>query len=318
MRTVLVTGGAGFIGSFVAERLLDAGCHVVVVDNLSTGARENVPPTAELILADVRSPAFMAVVGEVRPDTIVHLAAQVNVASSVEDPVADADVNVMGTLRVLEAARVHKVRNFIFSSSAAVYGVPDRLPLREDAPIRPVSPYGVAKAAGEAYVRTYCRTHGLKAAVMRYANVFGPRQRAEADGGVVAKFLDAMLRGAAPVFYGDGTQTRDFIYVKDVAEATARAMEYLDQADPSQYLVVNISHCRETSVRQLYSLLRGMLPTSPEPVLAPPREGDIWRSCLDNQTARVCLGWAPRYSLEEALLETVLSVRPSLRDPIPR
>ncbi|BAD41700.1 UDP-glucose 4-epimerase [Symbiobacterium thermophilum IAM 14863] len=309
MRTVLITGGAGFVGSHVVERFLAEGLRVVVVDNLTTGVREHVPPGAEFHNIDILTPEFTSLVGKVKPDTIVHLAAQVSVAVSVRDPVLDADVNVGGTLRVLEAAREHQVPNFVFSSSAAVYGIPSSLPVTEDAPFSPLSPYGIAKVAAEGYIRAYCFLHGLKAVVMRYSNVFGPRQKAAGDGGVVANFVEAILRGHPPVFFGDGGQTRDFIYVKDVADATLKAIDYLDKSGTSEYLVVNISSGVETSLRTLYTLLCELVKQAPEPILTPPREGDIRHSCLDNRKAREYLGWLPGYSLEQGILETVTAAR---------
>lgn len=307
MKTILVTGGAGFVGSHTVERLLADGYRVVVADNLSTGVRANVPTAAELRVIDINSPEFPDLVREVEPETIVHLAAQVSVAASLKTPVVDANENIGGTLRVLEAARECNVQNFVFSSSAAVYGVPESLPLREDMRPNPVNPYGVAKTAAEAYIRTYCMLYGMKAIIMRFSNVFGPRQRADGDGGVVAKFLDAITRGIRPVFYGDGSQTRDFIYVKDVAEAIIKALKYFRDANASECLTINISSSRETSLRDLYALFQEMFGQVPEPVIAPPRRGDIQRSCLDNRKAVECLGWAPRYSLEQGIRDIVSS-----------
>lgn len=308
MKTILVTGGAGFVGSHTVEWLLSEGYRVVVADNLSTGLRSNVPAAAELRVVDVNSHEFLDIVEEVRPEAIVHLAAQVSVARSVRDPGLDAYENIGGTLRVLEAARACNVLNFVFSSSAAVYGVPESLPLREEMRTDPVNPYGIAKTAAEAYIRAYCFLYGMRAVVLRFSNVYGPRQRADADGGVVAKFLDAVMNGTPPVFYGDGNQTRDFVYVKDVAVAIARALDYLQDAGSAECVTLNISSSRETSLRELYALLGKLVEHVPEPVVAAPRPGDIQRSCLDNRKAIACLNWAPRYSLEEGLRDIMCAL----------
>jgi UDP-glucose 4-epimerase len=245
----------------------------------------------------------------VKPDAIIHLAAQVSVAESVKDPLFDADVNVGGTLRVLEAARESQVRNLVFASSAAIYGTPRALPITEDALLNPISPYGVAKVAAERYIRAYCGLHGMKAVATRYANVFGPRQKPNGDGGVVAKFVDGIARGERPVFFGDGEQTRDYIYVKDVAEANVKALEYLfTKAEPG-FLAVNVSTNERTSLFELYALLRALLPEAGNPVMAPEREGDIRHSCLDNTRAMECLNWAPLSTLEAGLTETIAAVR---------
>lgn len=305
MKTVLVTGGAGFIGSHVVERCLAGGYRVVVADNLSTGSPQNVAPAAELHVVDITTPDFSQLVGRVGPDAMIHLAAQVSVAESVKDPLFDADVNVGGTLRVLEAAREYNVRNLIFASSAAIYGTPKSLPLTEEAPWNPISPYGVAKAAGERYTRMYCGLHGLKAVATRYANVYGPRQKPDGDGGVVAKFVDGIVRGERPVFFGDGQQTRDFIYVKDVAEANFKALEYLFAKEQAEYLAVNVSSSARTSLIELYTLLQGLLPEAGAPIMAAPREGDIRHSCLDNQKALAYLNWFPVNGFDTGLVETI-------------
>lgn len=312
MKTVLVTGGAGFIGSHVVERCLAVGHRVVVADNLSTGSRENLVPAAELHVVDITTPDFAQLVGQVRPDAMIHLAAQVSVAESVKDPLFDADVNVGGTLRVLEAAREYQVRNLIFASSAAIYGPPKSLPLTEDATFNPISPYGIAKVAGERYIRAYCGLHGLKAVATRYANVYGPRQRPEGDGGVVAKFVDGIVKGERPVFFGDGEQTRDFIYVKDVAEANFKALEYLFAKEQAEYLAVNVSTNQRTSLIELYALLRALLPEAGSPIMAVPREGDILHSCLDNRKAMEHFEWAPICGIETGLKETIAAFRSGL------
>lgn len=309
MRTILITGGAGFVGSHVAERCLESGYRVVVIDNLSSGCRENVPPDAEFCELDINDPELSLLVSKIRPDAVVHLAAQASVAKSVDEPDKDAAVNILGTLRVLEAARMSEVRNVVFASSAAVYGAPRVVPITESCVPDPVNPYGVAKLTAERYIRVYCSLYGFRAVVARFANVFGPRQRAEGDGGVVAKFLGAMVRGDRPVVYGDGHQSRDFIYVKDVAEAIYQALQYLFAREQPDFLVANISTGESISLLELLKLLRELIPGSLYPEHRPPRVGDIQHSCLDNSLAKQTLGWYPKYSLSEALEETLAWTR---------
>lgn len=305
MARVLVTGGAGFIGSHIVEQLLAQGDDVAVLDSLVGGRAEQVPVGAALYPVSLLSDDLANVLAEVKPECIVHLAAQVSVARSVQDPVMDADVNVLGSLRLLEAARRSNVRKIVFASSAAVYGEPTSLPIDEEAPTRPTSPYGVAKYAVEHYLKAYKAMYGLEYTILRYANVYGPRQDAQGEGGVVAIFVDRAVQGMPLEVHGDGEQTRDLVYVGDVARANVLATQKGDGA------VLNISSGTETSVNQLRQAIENVIGRSVPYVHTEARTGDIVRSVLDNRKAQALLGWFPQVGLEEGL-ESVLTYARSM------
>jgi UDP-glucose 4-epimerase len=290
MRAV-VTGGAGFIGSNLVDALVARGDDVTVVDDLSTGKRENVNGAARLVEADIRSADLAGAFGGA--EVVFHLAAQADVPTSVAKPVFDAEVNVIGTVRVLEAAGDTQV---VFSSTGgAIYGECER-PAREDDPRRPLSPYGVAKLAAEEYLAGWNRLHGTVHSARRFANVYGPRQEAGLEGGVVAIFLNAMADGGQTAIYGDGTQTRDFVHVDDVVAGLLAA--------PSLPGVFNIGSGVETTVAELHELCRKVTGDDRPPREAPAREGDIHRSVLDVSLAEAELGWRPQVSLEGGLRGT--------------
>lgn len=292
MRAV-VTGGAGFIGSNLVDALLARGDEVVVVDDLSSGKRENVSAGAELVELDIRDPALGEAFAAAEPEVVFHLAAQADVPTSVARPDFDAEVNVVGTVRVLQAAGATPV---VFSSTGgAIYGECDR-PAREDQPRRPLSPYGVAKLAGEEYLAAWNRLRGTRHTALRFGNVYGPRQEAGLEGGVVAIFLEAMAAGATTTIFGDGHQTRDFVHVDDVVAAVLLA--------PGKGGVFNVGSGVETSVLALHERCRAVTGDAREPLLAPPREGDLRRSALDVSLAARELGWQPRISLDEGLRRT--------------
>ena len=291
----IVTGGAGFIGSHVAEALLARGHEVVVLDSLATGQRENVPDGAPLREGDIRTNAD-AVFADVRPSVCFHLAAQADVGTSVERPELDADVNVLGTLRVLEAARRQSAQVIFTSTGGALYGECER-PAREDDPREPLSPYGTSKLAGEEYLATWNRLHGTNHVALRLANVFGPRQMAKLEGGVIAIFMDRLRDGERCQIFGDGNQTRDFVYVADVVSALFAAVGH----DGG---VFNVGTGMETSVNELYDACRGVAGSDAEPEYAPARRGDLIRSFLDPGLARDELGWRPEYDLEAGLRAT--------------
>jgi UDP-glucose 4-epimerase len=291
----VVTGGAGFIGSHVVEALLVRGDEVTVVDDLSRGKRENVPEGARLVQADVRE-GLQAIFDEARPEVCFHLAAQVDVRVSVEQPAHDADVNVLGTVAVLEAARRHRAQVVFASTGGAIYGECNG-PAPEDAERRPVAPYGVAKLAGEEYLAAYNRLYGTGHVSVRYGNVYGPRQDPHGEAGVVAIFLGRLAAGEAPRIFGDGTQTRDYVYAGDVAHATLSAVR-------REGGVFNVGTGAETSVVELYELCRRVAGSSLEAEPAPARLGELQRSVLDAGKAERELGWRPEVSLEDGLRRT--------------
>jgi UDP-glucose 4-epimerase len=288
----IVTGGAGFIGSHVADALLARGDEVVVIDNFSTGKRENVSPAAELLEHDIREPFA------VDADIVFHLAAQADVNTSVRDPVLDAQVNVLGTLNVLSAAGDAQV---VFTSTGgAIYGECAR-PAREDDPRRPLSPYGAAKLAGEEYLATWNRLWARRHVALRLANVFGPRQLPTLEGGVVSIFLDRMAAGEPATIFGSGEQTRDFVYVADVVRALLATAGH----DGG---VFNVGTGREVSVNELHAACSRVAGTEPEPRYAAAREGDVLRSALDPSLAERELGWRAETSLDDGLRATWQSI----------
>ena len=298
MKRVLVTGGAGFIGSHVVDLLLAAGHEVAVVDDLSTGSRENLNPAAAFHHADITDPDIDRVLGSIRPDVICHNAAQISVSVGQSDPVRDLDVNGAGTLRLLEYVRRAGCR-FVHASSAAVYGEPERIPVAEDHPTRPINNYGVSKLAVEHYLSAYARNYGVGYAALRYANVYGPRQNASGEAGVVAIFCEAVARGKAPTIHGDGRQTRDFVYVGDVAVANAAA------ATSDAIGVFNVGTGMEIDVNELFEAIARELRAGITASHGPAREGDISRSVLDPSRAAHVLGWRADVDLARGLQETV-------------
>src|SRR5262245_42541980 len=293
MRAV-VTGGAGFIGSNLVDALVARGDDVVVVDDLSTGKRENLNGSARLVELDIRSPELLDVFAQTEPEVCFHLAAQADVPTSVRRPDFDAEVNVVGTVRVLQAAG-ERTQVVFSSTGGAIYGECER-PAREDDPRRPLSPYGIAKLAGEEYLAGWNRLHGTRHTALRFGNVFGARQEATLEGGVVSIFLDAMAEGRETKIYGDGAQTRDFVHVGDVVAAVMAA--------PGAGGVFNIGSGVETSVSELHANCRSVSGDDRPPTFEAPRDGDVLRSVLDVSRARAELGWRPEHSLEDGLRRT--------------
>ena len=295
---VLVTGGAGFIGSHIVDAYLEAGWDVVVVDNLSTGTRTNLNARATFYNLDIRDPELGDLLARERPEVVNHHAAQSSVMVSITDPRLDADVNILGTLHLVDACRRLGVRHIVYASTGgALYGNPEQIPAGEDAPIRPLAPYGVSKYVGEHYLRVRSGS-GMTWAVLRYSNVYGPRQDPFGEAGVVASFTRAMLEGRAPTIFGDGTQTRDFVYVGDVAQANLRA------ATVGTSGVANIATGEETPVNEVYRALAALTGFTAPPVHAAPREGEVYRIALDIARARHWLGWTPSTPLAEGLRRT--------------
>lgn len=293
---VLVTGGAGFIGSHVAEALVARGEDVVVLDDLSSGKRENLPDGVELVEGDIREPQE-ALFKRVKPAVCFHLAAQADVRVSVARPDHDAMINVLGTVNVLQAALEQDTRIVFSSTGGAIYGECER-PAPEDAPKQPLAPYGTSKLAGEEYLATYNRLHETRHVTLRFGNVYGPRQDPHGEAGVVAIFFNRLLSGEQPKIFGNGSQTRDYVYVADVVRATLAAAE----RDSG---IFNVGTGRETSVVELYELCRRVADKEDvEPAFAPPRPGELQRSVLAIDRAVDELGWRPEHSLEDGLRET--------------
>ncbi len=298
---VLVTGGAGFIGSHVVDRLLAAGHSVDIVDNLSTGRTGLVHPGARLHVADIRGARLGAALAEARPEVVVHLAAQIDVRRSVADPVFDASVNVLGTLNLLEWCRRGDVERLVFASSGgAMYGDCETIPTPETQPEHPTSPYGVSKLAAEHYIEAWRGLTGATALALRYANVYGPRQNPLGEAGVVAIFADRLLGGQPCGINGDGEQTRDYVYVEDVADATVRAV-HARQATGA----ANIGTGVETTVNQIYRGLTAAAGVDAPARHGPAKSGEQRRSALDAAHAKCLLGWTPATTLEAGLRKTL-------------
>jgi UDP-glucose 4-epimerase len=287
----IVTGGAGFIGSHLVDTLVGRGDDVAVVDNFSSGKRENLNERARLVEDDIRDE--LDIWDELRPDVCFHLAAQADVNVSVQRPDYDAGVNVLGTVRILEGARLHGTQVVFASTGGAIYGECDG-PAAETAERRPMSPYGIAKLAGEEYLAGWNRLHGTRHIALRFANVYGPRQDSGLEGGVVSIFLERMARGEPTTIYGDGEQSRDYVYVDDVVRAALAAAGHGGG-------VFNVGTGTETSVNELHAACRRVAGTEREPQHAEPRLGDVRRSVIDPALAERELGWRAETSLDAGL-----------------
>jgi len=296
MARALVAGGAGFIGSHVVDRLLAEGHTVAVIDDLSSGRLSNLSGEAEFIQGDVRGERAAQALKAFKPDFLFHLAAQIDVRKSVADPAFDADVNVVGLLRMLKAAEEVGTRRVVFSSSGGtVYGEAETLPTDESAPTDPVSPYGIAKLTCERYIAYFTRWTQISGVCLRYANVYGPRQDPHGEAGVVAIFGGRLLKGETCAIFGDGEATRDYVHVSDVAEANFLAMER------GEGLCINIGTGVETSVNDLYAALAAVCGVSEPAEHKPARAGELQRSALSNRMAAEVLGWAPKIELRAGL-----------------
>jgi UDP-glucose 4-epimerase len=301
---VVVTGGAGFIGSNIADAYIARGWRVTIIDNLSGGDRRNVNPRAEFHQLDIRDAAAGDLIRQIKPDVINHHAAQMDVRKSVEDPAADAEVNVVGSLRILEAAVDAAVKRFLFASTGgAIYGEPVEVPQTESHPTAPLSPYGCAKLAVEHYLHYYRVVHGLSSVALRYANVYGPRQSAHGEAGVVAIFAGRLLDGQQSTINGDGTQTRDFVYVDDVVAANMAAS---DAEWQGQY---NVGTGVETSVNDLYASLASIAGSGLAAAHGPAKEGEQLRSVLDGSRLRELAELPERTQLRDGLAKTFAWLR---------
>ena len=305
---ILITGGAGFIGSHIASAYVRDGHEVAVLDNFRTGSKRNLPAAATLFVGDIsHAPDVEAAFRQFQPEVVSHYAAQLDVRHSLEDPAHDAATNILGGLNVLlQAARVG-TRRFIFASSGgAIYGDTERLPADESTPIKPLSPYGLTKWTFESYLHIWRQVHGITPVILRYANVYGPRQSTEGEAGVIAIFSRRRLRGEPCTIYGDGQSTRDYVFVGDVVEANRLA---LTRGDGGTF---NVGTGRQTTIREVFDTVRGAVdgllgddsgPRTPE--YAPPRAGEVYRSALDHRLASEVLGWEPRTPFAEGVRQTV-------------
>ncbi len=303
MARVLVTGGAGFVGSHVVDGLLAKGHEVLVVDDLSTGRRSNLSPHVEFVDLDVADDSFVSSAKSFKPDVISHVAAQASVPVSMSDPRLDARSNILGGLNVLQAAMETDCEQVLYvNTGGALYGEPDYLPCDEDHPIRPISGYALSKWTSECYFRMML-PDSIPLKVLRYANIYGPRQNPHGESGVVAIFLRRMLDGDPVTINGDGEHTRDYVYVGDVVEAHEMAMNY------GESVVVNIGTGEGTSVNEVFRHLQRVTGNSVPPIYGTPRPGDIRHITLDPSRAKRLLGWEPRVGLVKGLKETLTSMR---------
>ena len=296
---ILVTGGAGFIGSNLVDTLIEEGHQVAVIDDLSTGKKEYINSRAEFYKVDIVSGEIKDIFKKERYDLVYHLAAQIDIQRSIEDPVYDARVNTLGTINILEACKEYGVSKIVYASSAAVYGEPKYLGIDEIHPITPLSYYGISKYTPEQYIISYSNLWGLDYTILRYANAYGIRQDPKGEGGVISIFLDKMLRNDTPVIYGDGSATRDFIYVKDVIKANLLTMT------KGSRKIFNIGTGRATSISKLFNTMKSLMNYKGSVQYDLERKGDIRDSYFNIDKAKNDLRWEADYSIEEGLIRTI-------------
>ncbi|MCS6896184.1 MAG: NAD-dependent epimerase/dehydratase family protein [Bacteroidia bacterium] len=303
---ILVTGGAGFIGSHLVEALLDSHS-VSVIDNLSTGRRENLPDQVPLFQIDLRDrESLQAHFREYAYDVVMHLAAQVDVRTSVEAPLRDAEINIIGTLNLLEAVQSQRPWFFFASTGGAIYGEKSHLPIPETEVPQPESPYGIAKLAGEMYIKHFARVHDFPYTILRLANVYGPRQNPHGEAGVVAIFTHRLLKGETAFIYGDGEQTRDFIHVKDVVSAF---LAILNAGECAYSQILNVGTGKQTTVNALYQTIAESIGTLAKPTYLPPKPGELRRNALSSDMLSTLTGWKPFYNLSTGVKDTVSAFR---------
>lgn len=297
---IMVTGGAGFIGSHIVDLFIKEGHQVIIIDNLSTGRKGNINPAAAFYHCDIRDESLEEVFAREKPDVVDHHAAQVSVRDSVADPVFDLEINIRGTVHLLELSRKYGVKKVIFASSGgAIYGEQDYFPADEKHPLRPLSPYGAAKLAGESYLYYYRQNFDLSYVALRYANVYGPRQDPFGEAGVIAIFSQGMLNGKPLIINGTGEQTRDYVYVEDIARMNLLALN--DKAEGP----FNVGTGRETTVNYLFNQIRALTQAKAPEVHGEPKKGEQFRSVLSAGKAKQILGWEPHVELDEGLKRTV-------------
>jgi UDP-glucose 4-epimerase len=296
---VFVTGGAGFIGSHIVEELLKHGYSPIVIDNLSTGKQHFLPLSVPFYNIDITSPGLEEIFKKERPTFVIHQAAQVDVTTSIKNPLKDAKTNIIGTIHLLQLSHKYKIKRFVFASSCAVYGETNDCSILESFPLQPLSFYGLSKLTSEMYIQQYYDFFGLPFSILRYSNVYGPRQTPKGEGGVIAIFFQKLLTESPPNIYGDGKQTRDFIYVKDVATANVKALFTTGNH------ILNISSNTKLSINDLFDLLMILTKKERSPVYKQKRKGDISFSRLNNEKAKKILCWNPLYSIKEGLNESL-------------
>lgn len=299
-KKILVTGGAGFIGSLLVDSLIENSYEVVVIDNLSTGRKDNINKKARFYNIDIRDPGISDIFKEEKPDFVFHYAGQVSVINSVENPIEDASINILGSVNVLENCKNTNIKKIIFASSGGtVYGNPRKIPTPEDCPCDPFVPYGIAKLAVENYLNYFYRSFGLPFISLRLANVYGPRQSSEGEAGVIAIFFNNMLSGEQPIIYGEGKQTRDFVFIDDVVRASILAIE----SDKIGFL--NVGTGRETAIEVIFDKLKELTGSKFNKMYNSKKQVGQTRSCLDCSKIKRELLWQPKYSLESGLAKTL-------------
>ncbi|MCA0989996.1 NAD-dependent epimerase/dehydratase family protein [Guptibacillus hwajinpoensis] len=295
---VLVTGGAGFIGSHITDLLLEQGYEVIVIDNLSSGSLKNLHRDVVLYQTDILSQEAEKIIKAEKPDYLIHTAAQISIAKSIESPTDDANINIIGTMKILDYAKKYGIKKFIFSSSCAVYGETGDINIPINHKLDPLSFYGASKLSSELYIQLYCKFYQLPYTILRYSNVYGPRQSTQGEGGVVNIFTNCYLSEKRPIIYGDGEQTRDFIFVKDVAMANLAALQ------KGNNKIFNIGTGHKTSINKLTEMLKVHVPEKLTPEYTPAVGGDIRFSCLNIEDTIKDLNWRPAWSMKEGLEET--------------
>ncbi|TGA98459.1 NAD-dependent epimerase/dehydratase family protein [Sporolactobacillus shoreae] len=296
---IIITGGAGFIGSTILEEVIKNGWSPVVIDNLSTGSIKHIPDGVSFYNMDVCSPDIERVFSKEKPDVVIHEAAQVSVGYSQKYPLLDSRINVQGTINLMQLCVKYHVAKFIYASSAAVYGTSNRIPLEENTELHPISFYGLSKYTAEQYIRMFSESYGLNYTILRYANVYGMRQNLSKESGVISIFVDRLVKGEPITVFGDGQQTRDFVFVRDVARANVQAVLHGDLD------TFNISSMHRITINQLIALLQKLSGRTSEISYQSARAGDIKDSALDNGKARRILQWDPMTEMESGLIETI-------------
>lgn len=295
---IAVTGGAGFIGSNIVDELIRHGHEVLIIDNLFTGKESNINKEAIFVFLDINSPELFDIFDDFKPEIVIHHAAQVSVGKSFVDPMLDQEINIRGTLNLLQTCVNTGVRKIVYASSAAVYGTPQYLPINESHNIDPSSFYGISKFVPESYIKIFSDTYGLDYSILRYANVYGPRQDHLGEGGVISIFINKVIKNEVLTINGDGLQTRDFVFVKDVVAANIAALKYGSKK------VLNIGTGERISLNELIEIISTVTGTNIESSTLDPKQGDIKDSCLDNSQALEELKWMPEYCLEKGLAQT--------------